>query len=42
MNQDTVLVNKMVYIKDGLINKIADSIKTRDVEIINAKNKDHN
>ncbi len=39
MNQDTILVVKMVYIKDGLINNIADNIKIKDVEIINAKNK---
>ncbi len=39
MNQDTILVDKMVYIKDGLINNIADNIKIKDVEIINAKNK---
>ncbi|MFT5216959.1 MAG: adenine deaminase [Glaciecola sp.] len=39
MNQDTILVDKMVYIKDGLINNIADNIKIKDVEIINAKDK---
>ena len=39
MNQDTILVDKMVHIKDGLINNIADNIKIKDVEIINAKDK---
>ena len=39
MNQDTILVDKMVYIKNGLINNISDTIKIKDVEIINAKNK---
>lgn len=39
MNQDTILVNKMVYIKDGIIEKIADNIDIKDVEIVDAKNK---
>ncbi|MCF6213231.1 MAG: amidohydrolase family protein [Flavobacteriaceae bacterium] len=39
MNQDTVLVNKMVYIKDGIIQTIADSIEIKGVEILDAKNK---
>ncbi|OIQ23126.1 amidohydrolase family protein [Lacinutrix sp. MedPE-SW] len=39
MNQDTVLVNKMVYIKDGIIQKIADRIETNGVETLDAKNK---
>lgn len=39
MNQDTILVDKMVYIKDGIIQNIADNIEIKDVEIINAKNK---
>lgn len=39
MNQDTILVDKMVYIKDGIINNIADNIIIKDVEIINAKDK---
>jgi hypothetical protein len=39
MNQDTVLVDKMVYIKEGIIEKIADTIEVRGIEIINAKNK---
>lgn len=39
MNQDTVLVDKMVYIKEGIIEKIADTIEVKGIEIINAKNK---
>ena len=39
MNKDTVLVNKMVYIKNGIIQNIADTIEIKDVEIIDAKNK---
>jgi len=39
MNQDTILVNKMVYIKDGLIQNISNNIKIKDVKIIDAKNK---
>jgi len=39
MTQDTILVGKMVYIKDGIIEKIADSIEINGVEIIDAKNK---
>lgn len=39
MNQDTVLVSKMVYIKEGIIEKIADTIEVKGIEIINAKNK---
>ena len=39
MNQDTVLVDKMVYIKKGVIEKIADTIEVKGIEIINAKNK---
>jgi len=38
-NQDTVLVGKMVHIKDGIIQNIADSIELNGVEIIDAKNK---
>jgi hypothetical protein len=38
MNHDTVLVNKMIYIKDGIIQNIADSIEIKGVEIIDAKN----
>ena len=39
MNQDTVLVNKMVYIKKGRIEKIADSIEIKGVQIFDAKNR---
>jgi hypothetical protein len=39
MYQDTLLNNKMVYIKDGIIVKIADNIQVDDVEIFDAKNK---
>ena len=39
MNQDTVLVNKMVYIKEGIIEKIADNIEVSEIQIIDAKNK---
>jgi len=39
MNQDTVLVDKMVYIKEGIIEKIADTIEVKGIEIMNAKNK---
>jgi cytosine/adenosine deaminase-related metal-dependent hydrolase len=39
MNRDTVLVNKMVYIKDGIIDRIADTLKVNGVQIFDAKNK---
>ncbi|WP_282122528.1 amidohydrolase family protein [Algibacter mikhailovii] len=39
MNQDTVLVNKMVYIKDGIINNIADTMAVKGVEVFDAKHK---
>jgi hypothetical protein len=39
MNQDTILVDKMVYIKEGIIQKIADNIDVKEVEIIDAENK---
>ncbi|TGV04892.1 amidohydrolase [Flavivirga rizhaonensis] len=39
MTQDTILVDKMVYIKDGIIQKIADRIEIKGIEILNAKNK---
>ncbi|MFC0604883.1 amidohydrolase family protein [Winogradskyella pulchriflava] len=39
MNQDTVLVDKMVYIKDGIIEKIADTIEVNGIEIFDAENK---
>ncbi|MEP2668670.1 MAG: amidohydrolase family protein [Cyclobacteriaceae bacterium] len=39
MNMDTVLTNKMVYIKDGVIEQIAESIDVSDVEVLDAHNK---
>ena len=39
MNMDTILVDKMVYIKDGVVQKIADDIAINDVKIIDAKSK---
>ncbi|WP_340075618.1 amidohydrolase family protein [Leptobacterium sp. I13] len=39
MNQDTILANKMVHIKDGMIQNIANNIEINDIEIIDAKNK---
>jgi len=39
MNQDTVLVDKMVYIKEGIIEKIADTIKISGIEIFDGENK---
>ncbi|MEP3371690.1 MAG: amidohydrolase family protein [Maribacter dokdonensis] len=39
MNQDTVLVNKMVYIKEGIIKKIDDTIEMKGIEIFDAENK---
>jgi hypothetical protein len=39
MNQDTVLVEKMVYIKEGIIEKIADTIEVDGIEIFDAENK---
>ena len=38
MNLDTVLVNKMVYIKQGVIEKIADNIEIKGIPIIDAQN----
>ena len=39
MNLDTVLVDKMVYIKDGLIQKISDNIEIKGVAVVDAQNK---
>ncbi|MFH6770282.1 amidohydrolase family protein [Gaetbulibacter aquiaggeris] len=39
MNRDTVLVDKMVYIKEGIIEKIADTIEVRGIQIFDAENK---
>ena len=38
MNQDTVLLDKMVYIKEGLIENIGDKIEVMGVDIIDGKN----
>jgi hypothetical protein len=39
MNQDTVLIDKMVHIKEGIIKKIADSIEISGIQIFDAENK---
>ncbi|WP_178988718.1 amidohydrolase family protein [Winogradskyella schleiferi] len=39
MNQDTVLVGKMVYIKEGIIEKIANTIEVEGIEIIDGDDK---
>lgn len=39
MTSDTVLVNKTLYIKDGIIEQIEDDIEVEGVEIIDAQNK---
>lgn len=39
MNKDTILLNKTVYIKEGIIQNIADSIEIDGIEMIDAKNK---
>ena len=39
MVQDSVLPNKMVYIKDGKINEIGNTLSIKDVPVINAKGK---
>lgn len=39
MTKDTILMNKTVYIKDGLIQAIDDNIEVDGVEVIDAKNK---
>lgn len=39
MNQDTVLVDKMVYIKDGIIKNISENIDITGIEIVDAKGK---
>lgn len=38
MNEDTVLANKMVYIKNGIIQSIGDEISVSGVEVVNAAN----
>ena len=39
MNQDTVLVDKMVYIKEGIIEKVADNIEVGGIQVFDAENK---
>lgn len=39
MTKDTVLLDKMVYIENGFIKNIGDSLDIKDVKIIDAKNK---
>ena len=39
MNRDTVLVNKMVYIKDGIIKSISETIDIKGIEVVDAKGK---
>ncbi len=39
MSQDTILVDKMVYIKEGIIIKIADTIRVNGVQIFDGENK---
>ena len=38
MDQDTVLRNKMIFIQDGIIQEIADSILVNHVQVFDAKN----
>lgn len=39
MSQDTILVHQMVYIKDGIIEKIADTIKVNSIQVFDGENK---
>ena len=39
MNQDTVLVDKMAYIKEGIIEKIADTIEVNGIQIFDGEDK---
>jgi len=39
MNGDNVLVNKMVYIKDGIIKSISETIDIKGIEVFDAKGK---
>ena len=39
MLQDTVLANKMVYIQDGIIKSISESLPNKEVEIVDAQGK---
>lgn len=39
MNRDTVLLDKMVYVEEGIIVKIADTIEVSGIQIIDAESK---
>ena len=39
MNQDTVLMHKMIYIKEGLIERISENIDVEEIEVFDAKGK---
>ena len=39
MNQDTVLMDKVVYIKNGLIENISENIDVKEIEVFDAKGK---
>ncbi|MDG1804421.1 amidohydrolase family protein [Flavicella sp.] len=39
MDQDTVLINKMLLVKKGIIEQISDNIIANDLEVIDGKNK---
>lgn len=39
MNRDTVLLDKMVYIKEGIIEKISDTIEVSGIQVFDAENK---
>lgn len=39
MHQDTVLMNKMVYIQDGIIKNISENLDIKDIELVDAKGK---
>ena len=39
MNQDTVLMDKVVYIKDGVIKSISENIDVKGIEVVDAKGK---
>jgi hypothetical protein len=39
MTQDTILRSKMVYVKNGIIQSISDTIKIQNIEVFDAENK---
>ncbi|WP_299440365.1 amidohydrolase family protein [uncultured Aquimarina sp.] len=39
MTQDTILTNKMIYVKEGIIQSIENSIKVQDIEVIDGENR---